>query len=109
MLMPLKVTIVENSTLARIAAIKLKANNVAMVLGRTIYLHGTTKEAFLQNKCWLRHEIAHVLQWQKMGKLRFGIMYLVESVRKGYYNNKFEVEARSKEHDQFILANIIVN
>src|SRR5437867_2687223 len=97
------VRIKENFWLARIAARQLKTNNVAMVLGRTIYLHNATKEEFLKNIKWVRHEIAHVKQWQQFGKIRFLILYLLESFKKGYEQNRFEIEARGKENDISIL------
>ncbi len=103
-----RLTIKENSIFARIAAWKLGANQVAMVLGSTIHLHGCTKSAFLSNTKWLRHEVAHVHQWQKFGKLKFIYRYLIESLKKGYYNNRFEAEARSKEEDLDLLNDFYI-
>lgn len=97
----------ENSILAQIAARKMKSEKMAMVVGRTIYLHNTRKEEFLQNKRWLRHELAHIRQFQALGVLRFLYQYLIESVRKGYYNNRFEVEARAAEHDYLIESQYV--
>ncbi len=87
----------ENSWLAKIAATKLRTSSVAMVLGNTIHLHNTTKEDFLQNEKWLKHELCHIQQFEKHGYAGFIIKYLIESIKKGYYNNKFEVEARKAE------------
>ncbi|ALI98549.1 hypothetical protein [Rufibacter tibetensis] len=86
--------IIENSPFARIARWKLKSSNVAMVLGKTIHLSGVSKENFLQDSPWVAHELCHVRQFQEHGFLRFLWLYLVESLRVGYYNNKYEVEAR---------------
>lgn len=97
----------ENSILARIAARKMKSEKMAMVVGRTIYLHNTPKEEFLQNRRWLRHELAHIRQFQALGVVGFLYQYLVESVRKGYYNNRFEVEAREAEHDYLIESQYV--
>ena len=36
-------------------------------------------------------------QYQQLGTIRFLIEYLIESMRKGYYENKFEIEARNAE------------
>ncbi len=102
------VSIKENSWLAQVAAQHLKTDNIAMVLNRTIHLHNTTREEFLKNKKWLRHEVAHVKQWQKLGKFRFAILYLLESFNKGYENNKFEIDARKKESDINILDDIYI-
>lgn len=87
----------ENSWLASIAAKKLQAASVAMVLGKTIHLHNTSKDAFLQNIKWVKHELCHVEQYRQHGYVGFIAKYLWESIRKGYYNNKFEEEARAAE------------
>lgn len=96
---PVRYVIKENSWMARIAAYKLNAASVAMVLGHTIHLHNTTKEVFLQNSQWLKHELCHVRQFEQHGFFTFLIKYLLESIRNGYYNNKYEVEARQAEND----------
>lgn len=90
-------SIKENSWLAKIAAKKLHSHAVAMVLGNTIHLHNTTRQEFLQNKKWVKHELCHVQQFKQHGYILFIIKYLWESIRKGYHNNKFEVEARAAE------------
>ena len=84
----------ENSWLAKIAAKKLKADSVAMVLGNTIHLHNTSKAGFLNDERWLKHELCHIRQFKQYGYFNFVVRYLWESLRKGYYNNRFEVEAR---------------
>jgi hypothetical protein len=83
--------------LARIAAKKLGVSQVALTIGKTIHLCRTTKAEFLSNERWVKHELVHVEQFRKYGFLRFIGMYLWESARKGYYNNRFEIEARAKE------------
>ena len=87
----------ENSWLAKIAAKKLKANAVAMVLGKTIHLHNTTKAEFLNDEKWVKHELCHINQFAAHGYFLFVVKYLWQSLRKGYYNNRFEVEARKAE------------
>ncbi len=87
----------ENSWLARIAARKLKASSVAMVLGNTVHLWGTSKENFLADECWVRHELCHIKQFKEHGFIIFPVKYLWESMRHGYYNNKYEAEARAAE------------
>jgi hypothetical protein len=89
----------ENSRLAGIAARKLGTPNVAMALGKTIHLYNISKEEFLQDEKWLRHELCHVRQFQQYGYVGFIAKYLWESVRRGYYNNRFEVEARVAENN----------
>jgi hypothetical protein len=87
----------ENSFIARIAAWKMKSNQVAIVIGNTIHLHNTSTEEFKSNKRWLNHELEHIRQYRKYGLVPFITSYLIESLRKGYYNNRFEVEARAAE------------
>jgi len=86
--------IVERSFFARIARMVLKSKNVAMVLGKSIHLSGVSRETFLNDAGWLAHELCHIRQFQEHGYLRFLWLYLQESRRVGYYNNKYEVEAR---------------
>jgi len=95
-----KYYIKEDSFLARIAARKLKQDKMAMVLGKTILLHDTTKQEFINNRKWIRHELVHVQQFEQHGYIPFLIKYLAESIRHGYYNNKFEKEARAAEEDE---------
>lgn len=87
----------EKSWVARIAAWKLGASSVAIVFGKTIHLSKTSKTDFLKNEQWLKHELCHVKQFRHYGFFNFIIKYLRESLRNGYYNNKFEVEARAAE------------
>lgn len=92
-----KVKIKEDSWFARIAAAKLGSERVAIVWRRTIHLHNTSKADFLSDRRWVNHELKHVAQFEQYGWLQFAILYLVESIRHGYFNNKFEREAREAE------------
>ena len=92
-------TIKENSWVARIAAWKLHATSVAIVLGHTIHLYNTKREEFLLNKAWVRHELCHIRQFKEHGFTVFILKYLLESIRHGYYHNKYEIEARAAEND----------
>ena len=87
----------EQSFLARVAAYKLGAKNVAFVVGKTIHLHDVSKEYFLNDAAWLRHELCHIRQFKEHGYFGFIFKYLWESWRKGYHDNKYEVEARQAE------------
>lgn len=87
----------EQSLLARIAAKKLGKKDVAMVLGSTIHLWNTTEADFLKNDKLVKHELCHVEQYKRYGFFNFLVRYLWESMRKGYYNNKYEIEARNAE------------
>lgn len=44
-----------------------------------------------------RHERVHWEQYRRHGRIWFIVLYLVENMRRGYVNNKFEVEARKAE------------
>lgn len=87
----------ERSWIAKLAAWKLGAGKVAIVVNRTIHLHNTSRQEFLQNKKWLLHELKHLEQFRRYGFFRFIFLYLYESARHGYTNNKFEIEARAAE------------
>jgi Domain of unknown function (DUF4157) len=91
------INIKENSILARIAAAKLRSSRVAMVIGNTIHLHNVTRADFLKDESWVKHELCHVRQYRQHGLVPFLAKYLWESIKKGYHNNKFEVEAREAE------------
>ena len=90
----------ENSFIARLAAWKLNCSKVAIVIGRTIHLHNTKRQEFLQNRKWLLHELEHIEQFKRHGVLFFIFLYLWESIRHGYTNNKYETEARAAEGDE---------
>jgi hypothetical protein len=92
-----RINIRENSWMAMLAALKLGEPAVAITIGNTIHLYKTRKDIFLSNEKWVRHELKHVEQFRRYGFLRFIILYISESIRKGYYNNRFEVEARKAE------------
>lgn len=98
------VHIKENAPLARFAARKLKSDRIAIVIRKTIYLHHTSKAQFTSNRRWLLHELMHVEQFQRHGFLRFIMLYLLEYLKKGYYHNRFEAEARAAEDDEHLLS-----
>ena len=89
----------ENSWIAKLAAKKLRSENVAIVIGKTIQLHHVSKKNFLKNKKWVKHEMCHINQFKKYGFLNFIFKYLWESLQHGYYNNKYEAEARKAENE----------
>jgi hypothetical protein len=90
-------TIKENSWLAKLAAKKLGSHTVAIVFGKTIHLHNAAAATFLKDEKWVKHELCHIRQFKQHGYFCFIVKYLWESMRKGYYNNRFEVEARKAE------------
>ena len=61
-----------------------------MALGRGIYL-------LPGNRASLRHELVHVMQYQRAGGIRpFMHRYLVECMTEGYMESVLEAEAREK-------------
>jgi hypothetical protein len=102
----MKIRIKEQSWLARLAAWKLGTPAMAITLGRTIHLHNTLRADFLADQSWVCHELAHVRQFERYGFLPFLFRYLWESLRKGYYNNRWEAEARQSESDKTVLRDI---
>lgn len=101
-----KVRVRENSIVARIAAWKLRAPNMAITLGSTIYLYKASRQELLENQRWLRHELKHIEQYKRLGPFRFFWKYLWYSIRYGYHNNPMEIEARLAESDEEELAGL---
>lgn len=102
----MRIRIKEHSRIARIAAWKLGAPTMAITLGHTIHLHNTSRSDFLNNTSWVCHELAHVRQFARYGFVPFLFRYLWESLRKGYYENRWEIEARQMEADTTLLRDI---
>ena len=75
----------------------MQADSVALTLGHTIHLHNARVEEFRAQRSWVLHELKHVEQFRRYGFWLFLMLYTAECVRKGYYNNRFEVEAREAE------------
>jgi len=74
---------------------------MAIVWGHTIHLCHTPKHEFLSDEKWVKHELCHIKQFKQYGFFSFLWYYLIESIRHGYYNNKFEIEARAAETADF--------
>lgn len=66
----------------------------AITLGRTVFL---APDARLSAELLL-HELAHVRQFEESPVFPF--RYLWESIRRGYYMNRFEVDARAFAADR---------
>lgn len=66
---------------------------IATTRRRRIYLRGSAQDFF--DDPWLMlHEYCHVLKQWEPGDLSL-VSYCLESLRNGYWNNRFEVEARA--------------
>lgn len=67
---------------------RMRGPAAAVTLGRTIVVHpGATLTPTL-----LEHELTHVRQWE--ADPLFPVRYALESLRRGYLANHYEVEAR---------------
>lgn len=99
----IRVRIRQNAWLAKIACRCIRQKDVALTVSKTIYLSHSTPVHFLDNQRWVAHELAHVRQFMDYGLIRFLVMYLAESIRKGYYQNKWEAAARAQEEKTDIL------
>lgn len=88
-----QVRVIEHSLFVR-----LHGRAIATTRRRRIYLRGSAAD-FFQNPSLMLHEYCHVLkQWEPRTLTLW--RYLVEWLRRGYWNNRFEVEAR-----EFAAAN----
>ncbi len=103
----MRVRIIEDSWLARIGAWKLKEPAIALTWGRAIHLCNVSRQDFLNNKQWVCHELAHVRQYEQYGLLAFTVKYIRESLRKGYYHNRWEKEARARQNSLQLLDGVI--
>ncbi|MBW4050405.1 MAG: DUF4157 domain-containing protein [Proteobacteria bacterium] len=83
-----QVRIVEYSLYAR-----LHPRAIATTRRRRIYLRGSSRELF-ENPWLMLHEYCHVLKQWEPGDLTVA-RYCLEWLRRGYWNNRFEVEARA--------------
>jgi hypothetical protein len=83
-----QVRIVEHSLYAR-----LHPRAIAATRRRRIYLRGAARE-FFENPWLMLHEYCHVLKQWEPGQLTVA-RYCLECLRHGYWNNRFEVEARA--------------
>jgi hypothetical protein len=73
--------------------VRLHGRAIATTRRRRIYLRGSAAE-FFDNPWLMLHEYWHVVKQWEPGTLSIG-SYLAECVRRGYWNNRFEVEARA--------------
>ena len=86
-----RVRVLEHSTFAR-----LHGHVRATTRRRCIFLRGSAAE-FFADPALMLHEYCHVLlQWES-GTLTVP-RYLRECLRRGYWNNRYEVEARAFAH-----------
>ena len=72
--------------------VRLHGRAQATTRWRRIYLRGSAAE-FFEDPVLLLHEYCHVLHQWETRRLSVG-RYLLEWFRRGYWDNRFEVEAR---------------
>ena len=73
--------------------VRLHGRALATTRRERIYLRGSAREFFTDP--WLMlHEYWHVGRQWRGGQLTI-LRYLIECLRRGYWNNRFEVEARA--------------
>ena len=83
----------EGALIPRIGGVlgKMGGPAAAVTLGRTIVVHPGVR----LSRRLLVHELAHVRQWEE--DRLFPVRYTLESLRRGYRDNRYEVEAREAE------------
>lgn len=70
---------------------RMKGPAAAVTLGRTVIVHPEVSVS----RALLVHELTHVRQWES--DPLFPVRYTLESLRRGYWNNRYELEARDAE------------
>tara|TARA_R110000868_G_scaffold358221_1_gene619719 strand:- start:798 stop:1070 length:273 start_codon:yes stop_codon:yes gene_type:complete len=63
--------------------------------GLTLYKLALVRKEGYDMNYTAAHEECHTIQWAAIGFFRFPYRYLVELYKVGYWNNKYEVEARA--------------
>jgi hypothetical protein len=86
------VRIIEHSLFTR-----LHGRAIATTRRRSIYLRGSAED-FFTDPVLMLHEYCHVLKQWEPGSLTT-LRYLGECMRRGYWDNRFEVEAREFADD----------
>ncbi|HYM27079.1 MAG TPA: DUF4157 domain-containing protein [Steroidobacteraceae bacterium] len=84
-----QVRVIEHSWYARLHGRRA----VATTRRERIYLRGSAREFFADPRLML-HEYCHVVRQWRGGRLTVA-RYLAECLRHGYWNNRFEIEARA--------------
>jgi hypothetical protein len=73
--------------------VRFHGRAIATTRRRRIYLRGSAAE-FFENPWLMLHEYCHVIRQWEPRTLTIG-SYAAECLRRGYWNNRFEVEARA--------------
>jgi hypothetical protein len=82
-----------NHWFAKLLAKINKSKGYAITFGQTAY-YSVSKERVEADPKWIAHENQHKKQYKDEGFIKFIIKYLYYSIRYGYKDNPYEVEAR---------------
>lgn len=86
---------VYNSKLAKLLKRITGAGEYAITTGKSCCRYSCSED--FVSAAWRKHEETHKKQFVELGCFQFVIQYLWETVKHGYKNNKFEIEARHGE------------
>jgi hypothetical protein len=89
-----RVDVIEHSLFAR-----LHGRAIATTRRRRIYLRGSASD-FYTDPMLMLHEYCHVLKQWEPGVLTT-LRYVLEWLRRGYWDNRFEIEAREFAADHY--------
>jgi hypothetical protein len=77
-------------------ASKLTPGTEGVTLGENIYIWPPEKA---ENKRLIKHEMCHVRQWERYGKIGFLSRYIYEFIKYGYKASPLELEATLAEKE----------
>jgi hypothetical protein len=97
-----RVEVIENSFFAR-----LHWNALATTRRRRIYLRGNAED-FFSDPALMMHEYFHVMKQWEPGLLT-SRRYVLEWLRRGYWSNRFEVEARQFTADNLYIFRVLLS
>lgn len=87
------------SKIAKVFMRPSKSEALATTIGKTIHLHNISTQDFIARRAFLRHELQHCIQYHT---IRFFLLkYIWETIRHGYFQNLYEVEARVQSTADF--------
>lgn len=77
--------------------VRLHPRAIATTRRRRIYLRGSAED-FFDDPILMLHEYCHVMkQWEP--RVLTSLRYVLEWMRRGYWDNRFEIEAREFAED----------
>jgi hypothetical protein len=85
-----------NHWIAKIFGKLNRSNSYAVTFGQTAY-YSVSEEEVLKSPKWIKHENRHKEQYAEYGFFKFLVKYIYYSIRYGYEDNPFEIDARKAE------------